>query len=488
MIRALCRIFTFVNAETSLRRARPPTWLFAKRCPRFPGAALSAQRCGAQQAMPEQQQGEAEPGLLAPPPGVRGMTTLDRSAFRKRVAVPALRVRKEAISPLVKALKRVALQLPAAKRVVEDPQDEDHRLVLLDPSAISSPDSFPEAEAAALRRLGVSPEVLRYELELTYEHLKSDEVLRAVLPPGQDVTSGFSRVGHIAHLNLRDHQLPFRKLIGQVIMDKNPGVTCVVNKTNTIDSTYRNFQMEVLAGDGNMVAKVRENNVSYEFDFSRVYWNPRLSTEHERIVGLLQRGDSVFDVFAGVGPFAIPAARRGCSVFANDLNPESFKWLQHNCKLNKTDSKVRTFNMDGRDFIGGPLREELPGLLEMKSRVHIIMNLPALALEFLDALKGLLEQGPDSDDVSPPHVHCYGFSKHDDPRRDVTERASASLGTPLEGRCSVHTVRNVAPNKEMMCISFPLPWEVLFKKPRSPEPGTPDEPAPKRPRSDEPTA
>lgn len=46
-------------------------------------------------------------------------------------------------------------------------------------------------------------------------------------------------------------------IAGQVIMDKNPGITCVVNKTNTIDSTYRNFQMEVLAGENNMVAKVR---------------------------------------------------------------------------------------------------------------------------------------------------------------------------------------------------------------------------------------
>lgn len=39
-------------------------------------------------------------------------------------------------------------------------------------------------------------------------------------------------------------------------MDKNPGVTCVVNKTNIIDSTYRNFKMELIAGEENMVAKV----------------------------------------------------------------------------------------------------------------------------------------------------------------------------------------------------------------------------------------
>lgn len=41
-------------------------------------------------------------------------------------------------------------------------------------------------------------------------------------------------------------------------MDKNSGVTCVVNKTNTIDTTYRYFKMEVLAGEENMVAKVGE--------------------------------------------------------------------------------------------------------------------------------------------------------------------------------------------------------------------------------------
>lgn len=209
------------------------------------------------------------------------------------------------------------------------------------------------------------------------------------------------------------------------------------------------------------VLQVKENGVTYEFDFSRVYWNPRLSTEHQRVVQLVKRGETVFDVFAGVGPFAIPAARAGANVLANDLNPESYRWLQHNCKLNKVESRVQTFNLDGRAFIQGPLKRELPALLKENASVHVVMNLPALALEFLDAFRGLLKK--ESACVKNlPTVHCYSFSKADNPDVDVVQRASRSLGFPLEKQCSVHFVRNVAPNKDMMCVRFAVPEEVLF--------------------------
>ncbi|XP_039597016.1 tRNA (guanine(37)-N1)-methyltransferase [Polypterus senegalus] len=405
--------------------------------------------------------------LYAPPAFVRGMTKLNREAFKKSVSVPALRVKKEIINKLMKSLKSIALQRPGVKRVVEDPTDEDHKLVLLDPYKISPGASFGELEKNVLKEHNVSIEIHKYNLEMTYENFKCEEILRAVLPEGQDVTSGFSRVGHIAHMNLREHQLPYKHLIGDVIIDKNPGVTSVVNKMNTIDSTYRNFQMEVLAGLEDMVAKVRENNVTYEFDFSKVYWNPRLSTEHERIVQLLKSGDLVFDVFAGVGPFAIPAAKKKCIVFANDLNPESHKWLQHNCKLNKVDQRVNLFNLDGRDFITNIVKGQLAKLLntgtEQNCGIHIIMNLPALAVQFLDAFKNLLEE-PDTSKAVLPHIHCYSFSKHDDPAEDVMKQAEDVLNCELRSHCSVHLVRNVAPNKEMVCITFQIPREVIFQK------------------------
>jgi tRNA (guanine37-N1)-methyltransferase len=63
---------------------------------------------------------------------------------------------------------------------------------------------------------------------------------------------------------------------GEVLIDKNPVIKTVVNNTNEIDNTFRNFKMELLAGENNMVTQARENGFAYQFDFSKVYWNPRL--------------------------------------------------------------------------------------------------------------------------------------------------------------------------------------------------------------------
>jgi tRNA (guanine37-N1)-methyltransferase len=60
-----------------------------------------------------------------------------------------------------------------------------------------------------------------------------------------------------------------------------------------------------------------------------------------------------------------------CSqVYANDLNPESARYLNLNIQLNKVTQQVTPFNMDGREFVklilstpGGPV-EQLPPLQE----------------------------------------------------------------------------------------------------------------------------
>ncbi len=82
-----------------------------------------------------------------------------------------------------------------------------------------------------------------------------------------------------------------------------PTIKTVVNKLNGIDNTYRNFSLEILAGEKDTNVTVKENACLFKFDFANVYWNPRLGFEHERVVKLLNENDVLYDVFAGVGPF-----------------------------------------------------------------------------------------------------------------------------------------------------------------------------------------
>ncbi len=41
------------------------------------------------------------------------------------------------------------------------------------------------------------------------------------------------------------------------------------------------------------------------------------------------------DIFCGVGPLAVRAAKKGLRVIANDLNPFCYEYLNVNCQLNK---------------------------------------------------------------------------------------------------------------------------------------------------------
>ena len=255
--------------------------------------------------------------------------------------------------------------------------------------------------------------------------------------------------------------------LGEVLLDKNPAISTVVNKTDTIDSTYRFFSMECLAGLDTMVTTVKENGCLFTFDFSKVYWNSRLQSEHTRVINLLKPQQLVVDMFAGVGPFAVPAAKKGCLVYANDLNPTAYECLMENAKKNRVERNLEIFNKDGHQFVREAFLREIreTGAGHLVKGSHIIMNLPATAMEFLGSLKGVLEPLPLSqrEDTPLPMIHCYAFSKSEDPKTDVLKQAQCHLGTRLLlDTCHVTHVRDVSPNKNMMRISLQLPYEVAY--------------------------
>lgn len=407
--------------------------------------------------------------LLSPPESIRGIKIFDKSLFQKTIDVPAVFLEDVVISSIMPHLKKYILKMENLKPLqIKIEGNETVKYLLLNPVYVQTWTDISEKDRESLNSLGITKEQLKpIKFTISYENWKADELLRFIIPQDKDSVAGFSKIGHIAHVNLRDHTLKYKNIIGQILLDKISGCRTVVNKLDKIDNTYRFFQMEVLCGENDMNVVTKENRCSFAFDFSTVYWNPRLATEHERIVQLLEEGDILYDIFAGVGPFAIPAAKKRITVLANDLNPESFKWMNHNAKINKVkDEYLKTFNKDGKDFILNEVKVDLEKRLKNNDykSIYISMNLPALAPEFLPHFKGLLNNSDikNVEKIKLPKVFVYCFAKGENPVEIARDLVEKNLGCPLPDNSEIFNVRKVSNFKEMMRVSFEFSREFLF--------------------------
>ncbi|KAK2741749.1 tRNA(m(1)G37)methyltransferase [Myotisia sp. PD_48] len=463
------------------------------------------------------------PDMLRPPIN-RVMRTLDRSFFQRTIPLAAATV----FDP--KNLKPIKNQLIQSKDILSAP-----RLQTIYP--VQNPATKEEARLKCiLLREGLkaddattwSPtiqelvnaktvELKPYNLSVGYDYWTHHEIFDAILPEESLVESpaGFSQVGHVAHLNLRDQYLPFKYIIAEVIKDKNPTVRTVINKVEDVgaQSQYRTFAYEHLAGEKDMNVVAHEQGCEFAFDYSKVYWNTRLSTEHTHMVSRFKEGEAVCDVMAGVGPFALPAGKKKVFVLANDLNPHGYEKILEGIQRNRVEGFVHPHNMDGRKFIRYATQklqaEQITKTVYLKSKKrdlkrkspsaepdskkyvcpptfdHFVMNLPATAIEFLDAFIGVyagqekLFYPHTSRRLPLVHVYCFSTNSSDNAIEyaDICQRISEKLQFTIspndtvdgtgntERELEIRDIRLVSPQKRMFCATFRLPAEVIFRTP-----------------------
>ncbi|XP_059638079.1 tRNA (guanine(37)-N1)-methyltransferase 2-like isoform X2 [Cornus florida] len=485
---------------------------------------------------------------------------LDESKFDVHLKLWALRIPRELCKVATRILNGYMFDRPRIKPVTQDPTCDKNRYIILSEKVENCDLSYiPFQKLDELKAL-CKIEVVPHSLTLGYSYWGADHVLKQILPTGVEVPSSFETIGHIAHLNIADELLPYKDVVAKVIYDKNyPRIKTVANKVGNITNEFRVPKFEILAGKNDMVTEVKQYGATFKLDYSLVYWNSRLEHEHIRLVSQFRAGETICDMFSGIGPFAIPAAQKGCLVYANDLNPDSIRYLKINAEINKVNERVSAYNMDARKFISqlmavptsetnpesevpvlkacenctvqangetksedirpaGELEEltscnisnlegvegsclsadasatsvkrrsgscqedegrangavvyvavrekggsvkRMRGSESFDTRLwehvdHFIMNLPASALKFLDAFRGLIQRrcwnGP------LPWVHCYCFMRSNETKELIISEAECALNASIHDPI-FHRVRDVAPNKAMFCLSFRLPEE-----------------------------
>jgi len=197
-------------------------------------------------------------------------------------------------------------------------------------------------------------------------HLPDD--LMELLPTSYDI------VGEIIILKLPEELYPHRQEIGEALLKIHKGVRTVALDRG-VKGEYRVRDLEVIAGNENLETTHVENQIKIMVDVSKVYFSPRLSAERARVSSQVREGEVVLDMFSGAGPFAITIARNSPArkVYAVDVNPAAYEYLERNIHINHVEDRVEAFLGDALDIV--------PTIDDKIDR--IVMNHPTSAMDFL---------------------------------------------------------------------------------------------------------
>ena len=194
-----------------------------------------------------------------------GTALFDKSQFDRTIRLLALNAPAKLCSEYTKTYKQYLFDRPRVKRILDIPGDSSRRLLLLDEfllkeKVVDAPcdTMLPDDLKLFNSQHGVTVEY--HNLSIGYEHTPMDEVLKALLPSTiTEIPSAYEQAGTIAHLNLREEVLPYKYIIGQVIIDKVPTIKTVVNKIGMIETEYRTFPMELIGGINDYSVTISES-------------------------------------------------------------------------------------------------------------------------------------------------------------------------------------------------------------------------------------
>ncbi len=261
---------------------------------------------------------------------------------------------------------------------------------------------------------------------------------RAGIGEAGRASSGVDVIGDIAIVKLEGFTVAEKRRAAQALLTELKHVSVVMEQEGGIEGEFRLRKLRHLAGERRTLTLHRENGCAFRVDVSKCYFSPRLSTERLRVADQVRPKERVLNMFAGVGPFSIPIAKRtGAKVTSCELNAYAAKLHVENDRLNRVESLVEVINADARD---------LPRLTKPEFD-RVLMPLPSGADRFLPAALELAKKGG----VIYYYRHVLG--ENDQEAKSALQDELGRL-LPSRTKYSVRRVREVGPRWHEMAAEI----------------------------------
>ncbi|MFO7872839.1 MAG: class I SAM-dependent methyltransferase family protein [Candidatus Undinarchaeales archaeon] len=256
--------------------------------------------------------------------------------------------------------------------------------------------------------------------ELLEEKLSKKEL--DILRSSHDV------LGNIAVIEIPDELESREKEIGEALLNFYPNVRAVFKKAGPVETEFRVLPLKKIAGIGGTEVEYKESGCRFKFDFSKVFFTQRLGTERLRIAKKVKPNETIVDMFAGVGPFSIIIAKKNPEIkkiYAIDLNPDAFKYLKENIKLNNVEEKIEAVQGDAVKL----------SKKHKEKADRVIMNLPKTSKNFFPAARRFLQE-------KGGILHFYTFAET---KGEVKEEIQSSIRSNNYKILEIRKVRPYSP-------------------------------------------
>jgi len=279
---------------------------------------------------------------------------------------------------------------------------------------------------------GIEYEIIAYNFDLRQRRNKSlKEYLSHILPSDLEVPTSFDTIGKIAVIDIKDELLEYKKVIAEGLIKTSPKIRTVFRKKRAVSGKFRLRELEFLVGQNDSVALHREYGVSLLVDLQKVYFSPRLSSEHWRITQMIRDGETILDMFTATGIFALLICKYHlASVTALDHNPAGISALAQNITMNKLKGEIFPICSDAMVFESSDLFD------------RVIMNHPSGAEKFLMKADSLLKSGG--------FLHFYTFVSIENYEREASRILHQQL--PQYKVVHVQRIRQFSPNEYHVAV------------------------------------
>ncbi|MFH1237088.1 MAG: class I SAM-dependent methyltransferase family protein [Candidatus Aenigmatarchaeota archaeon] len=268
------------------------------------------------------------------------------------------------------------------------------------------------------------------------------ELLEKRLPERelQFLKGAFDVIGDVAIIEIPEELSHRERDIVDALLDMHPRLKTIYNKGSERKGVYRLRELKLIYGE-EKETEHKEHGYRIRLDVSKVFFSPREANERQRIAGMVRPRESVMVMFAGAGPYSIAIVKRQprvAKVYSVEINPDAYKYMLENVRINKAGDKIVPVLGDVDD-VCTPYFGKCD---------RVVMPLPKGAYEYIRVAAKCLKKGGGT-------IHYY-FMSSPDALDEIKEIASVDIQSVGRKVKSVKTakVSEYAPKTLKFCMDI----------------------------------